>query len=230
MSDVIGDSLDSIASGPTVPDTTTFANALSILEKYKLIKEMPAIFVKYLENGQQGIHPETPKAGDLVFNNTENIIIGSNTIALEASRQKAIEAGLDAFIITSQLEGDTIEAAKKIIDTALIFQKDGSIKKACCLLFGGETTIKVSGKGLGGRNQHLALYAALLLRDKKGITLLSAGTDGNDGPTFAAGAVVDTHTFEHASLQGLDVQNYLQHFDSFHFFEKAGGHIITGPQ
>ncbi len=229
LSDVIGDSLDAIASGPTVPDTTTFADALSILEKYNLPEEMPEVFVQYLEKGKEGIHPETPRAGDPVFKRTENIIIGSNAIALEACRKKAIEFGLNSFVITSQLEGDTVEVAERLVKTAVTFQKDVILNKPCCLLLGGETTIKVSGTGTGGRNQHLALYAALLLKDKKGITLLSAGTDGNDGPTSAAGAVVDTQTFENASLKKLDIKKYLQNFDSFHFFEKAGGHIITGP-
>ena len=229
LSDVIGDPLDMIASGPTVADTTTFEDALSVLEKYKLVSGIPKSFLNYLENGREGIHPETPKPGDPVFNNVQNIIIGSNKIALEACRQKAMAEGLDTFIITSELEGDTIEASNKIIDTALTFQNDHEIKKPCCLLFGGETTIKVTGNGTGGRNQHLALYAALLLKDKKGITLLSAGTDGSDGPTPAAGAVVDTQTFKDASLKKLDIEKYLQNFDSFHFFEKAGGHIITGP-
>jgi glycerate-2-kinase len=96
-------------------------------------------------------------------------------------------------------------------------------------LFGGETTVTVNGNGTGGRNQHLALYAALLLKDKTGITLLSAGTDGNDGPTNAAGAVVDTHTYKNAVAKGLNIENYLHDFNSFHFFEKAGGHIITAP-
>lgn len=229
LSDVIGDSPDAIASGPTVPDTTTFEDALGILVKYNLIEEMPDVFVKYLEKGTSGMIPETPKAGDLVFNNTENIIIGSNEIALEVCLKKAIELGLNSIIITSELEGDTVDVAERLVKTAATFQKDESIRKPCCLLFGGETTIKVSGNGTGGRNQHLVLYAALLLKDKKGITLLSAGTDGNDGPTSAAGAVVDTQTFGDAYLKELDIKKYLQNFDSFHFFEKAGGHIITGP-
>ncbi|HSN07400.1 MAG TPA: DUF4147 domain-containing protein, partial [Hanamia sp.] len=229
LSDVIDDSLDAIASGPAVPDTTTFKDASGILVKYNLLEEMPEVFVKHLEKGTSGMIPETPKAGDPVFNNTENIIIGSNKTALEACRKRAIELGLNSIIITSQLEGDVVEVAKSLVNTAVAFQKDDSIKKPCCLLFGGEATIKVSGNGTGGRNQHLALYAALLLKDKKGITLLSAGTDGNDGPTSAAGAVVDTQTFEDACLKKLDIKKYLQNFDSFHFFEKEGGHIITGP-
>jgi len=229
LSDVIGDPLDSIASGPTVPDSTTFSDAISFLKKFHLYSRVPAALSDYLKRGNEGIHPETPKPGDRIFNNTNNLIIGSNKIALEACRRKATEEGLHTFIITSELEGDTIEAANKIIDTSLSFQKDEKIKKPCCLLFGGETTIKITGFGIGGRNQHLALYAALLLKDQKGITLLSAGTDGNDGPTDAAGAVVDDNTFEEAGKKGLAIENYLKNFDSFHFFQKAGGHIITGP-
>jgi glycerate 2-kinase len=229
LSDVIGDPLDAIASGPTVPDSTTFSDAMVVLEKYNLPEETPKFLVEYLKNGSEGCYAETPKIGDVVFNNTHNFIIGNNEMALEACRQKAIEEGLNPFIITSNLEGDTAEAAREIIDSALSFQNDKKIKKPCCLLFGGETTIKVCGTGTGGRNQHLALYASLFLRSEKGITLLSAGTDGNDGPTYAAGAVVDTDTYKEALQKGLDIENYLHDFDSFHFFEKAGGHIVTGP-
>ena len=228
LSDVIGDPLDSIASGPTVADESTFDDALAVLKKYDLLHQIPSSLSDYLKKGSEGIYPETPKPGDVVFDKTETIIIGSNKIALEACRQKALEVGFDTFIITSGLEGNTVEAANKIIETALSFQKDKPTEKTC-LLFGGETTVKVSGDGKGGRNQHLALYAALLLKDQKGITLLSAGTDGNDGPTPVAGAVVDVHTYEEALQQGLDIQKYLQNFDSFHFFEQTGGQVITGP-
>jgi len=229
LSDVIGDPLDSIASGPTVPDSTTFSDAITVLEKFDLYSKAPAALNDYLQKGKEGIHPETPKPGDPLFNNTHNFIIGSNKIALEACGQKAIEEKLNTFIITSELQGDTIEAANKIIETSVSFQKDDQVKKPCCLLFGGETTIKVSGNGTGGRNQHLALFAALLLKDQMGITLLSAGTDGNDGPTETAGAVVDTKTYDDAIKMGLDIKNYLNNFDSFHFFKKAGGQVITGP-
>jgi hydroxypyruvate reductase/glycerate 2-kinase len=228
LSDVIGDPLDSIASGPTVADESSFDDALAVLKKYDLLHQIPSSLADYLKKGSEGIYPETPKPGDVIFDKIETIIIGSNKIALEACKQKAMEEGFDTFIITSGLQGNTVEAANKIIETALSFQKDKPTKKTC-LLFGGETTVKVSADGKGGRNQHLALYAALLLKDQKGITLLSAGTDGNDGPTPVAGAVVDVHTYGEALHQGLDIQKYLQNFDSFHFFEKAGGQIITGP-
>lgn len=120
-------------------------------------------------------------------------------------------------------------SSAQIVTKVITFQNDTGIEKPCCLLFGGETTIKIKGTGTDGRNQHLALQAAFFLKDKKGITLLSAGTDGTDGPTLAAGAVVDINTMEKALLQGLAVNEYLENFDSFHFFDKAGGHIITGP-
>ncbi|MDP4283856.1 MAG: glycerate kinase [Bacteroidota bacterium] len=229
LSDVIGDSLDVIASGPTAPDATTFDDAFHVLEKYDLLKNIPQSLIQYLKNGIDGAYPETPKSGDPLFSHIHNMIIGSNKIALAASRVKAQELDLNPVIITGEFEGDTSKMAIEMVNTAIEFQKDSNIKKPCCLLFGGETTLKVKGKGLGGRNQHLALCTALLLKGQNGITLLSAGTDGNDGPTPAAGAVVDTKLSLQALLSGLDAQKYLENFDSFHFFEKAGGHIISGP-
>ncbi|HEU5052968.1 MAG TPA: glycerate kinase [Hanamia sp.] len=229
LSDVIGDPLHSIASGPTVPDPTTFADAIAVLNKYDLHSKVSPILTAYLRMGINGLIPETPKPGDPVFTRSHNFIIGSNKIALEACKKKASDYGLNSFIITSQLDGDLAGAAKEIVDKAIVYQNNSSVKKPCCLLFGGETTVKVTGSGVGGRNQHFALYASILLKDQTGITLLSAGTDGNDGPTPAAGAVVDTNTYPDAIYKGLKVEEYLQNFDSYHFFEKAGGHIITGP-
>ncbi|MGN6249309.1 MAG: glycerate kinase type-2 family protein [Ginsengibacter sp.] len=229
LSDVIGDPLHSIASGPTVPDPTTFADAIAVLNKYDLHSKVSPILTAYLRMGMNGLIPETPKPGDPVFTRTHNFIIGSNKIALEACKKKASEEGLNSFIITSELDGDVAGAANEIIDKAIVYQNNSSVKKPCCLLFGGETTVKVTGSGVGGRNQHFALYASILLKDQTGITLLSAGTDGNDGPTPVAGAVVDTNTYPDAIDKGLKVEEYLQNFDSYHFFEKAGGHIITGP-
>lgn len=229
LSDVIGDPLHSIASGPTVPDPTTFADAIAVLNKYDLHSKVSPVLTAYLRMGMNGLIPETPKPGDPVFTRTHNFIIGSNKIALEACKKKASDYGLNSFIITSQLDGDVAGAANEIIDKAIVYQNNSSVKKPCCLLFGGETTIKVTGNGVGGRNQHFALYVSILLKDQTGITLLSAGTDGNDGPTPVAGAVVDTNTYPDAIDKGLKVEEYLQNFDSYHFFEKAGGHIITGP-
>ena len=229
LSDVIGDPLDVIASGPTVPDNTTFNDAWKVIKKYDLISRLPHPVTDYLQNGIAGIYPDTPKKDDAVFNQVHNIIVGNNKIALEAAVQKARELGLNAFQVTSELTGDTTDAANHLVNIARSYQADDLIEKPCCLLFGGETTVKVKGTGVGGRNQHLALLIALLLRGSKGITLLAAGTDGNDGPTEAAGAVVDNQTFDAASNKNLDARQYLSNFDSFHFFKKAGGHIITDP-
>lgn len=229
LSDVIGDPLDVIASGPTVPDTSTFDDVIHILKKYNLLSKIPQQVINYLQNGVIKLNAETPKPGDIIFNNTKNLIIGNNKIALNAACQKAKEVGLNPIIVTSALEGDAIKVAEQLVNTALKFQKNDTIKKPCCLLFGGETTIKITGLGIGGRNQHLALHAALFLKNKSGITLLSAGTDGNDGPTSAAGAVVDSKTQEQAVARGIDIQKYLDNFDSFYFFEKTRRHIVTGP-
>jgi glycerate-2-kinase len=225
LSDVLGDPADVIASGPTAPDTTTFQDALNVLQKYNLLSEIPGSVKNYLTAGEH----ETPKPGNPVFSKTHNIIIGNNTLALEAANKKATEFGMRSLIITSELEGQTFLATDQIINTALEFQKDPLIKKPCCLLYGGETTLQVKGSGTGGRNQHLALHAALMLKHQKGITLLSAGTDGTDGPTSATGAIVDTLTFEQACTSGINAEYYLSNFDSHHFFQKAGGLVITGP-
>jgi hydroxypyruvate reductase/glycerate 2-kinase len=229
LSDVPGDALEVIASGPTVPDSTTFVQAMTVLSEYGLKDIVPERIVKYLDAGVNGIRPETPKPGDAVFEKTYNILAGSNKMALEACRIKAVDQNINAVIIDDQLQGDTTDVADYIVATALKFKNDNDEIKPVCLLFGGETTVRMTGKGKGGRNQHLALLASLQLRDLPGITILSAGTDGNDGPTDAAGAVVDSLTIKEASSKGLDAEKFLSDFDSYHFFKKAGGHIITGP-
>jgi glycerate 2-kinase len=229
LSDVVGDPLDVIASGPTVPDPTTFLEALDILDKYSITKSVPGEIVSYLEEGASGKRAETPKPDDPLFGKTFNILIGNNKLALEAARQKAAELNISAVIINDRIEGDISAASEYIIGTALKFQRDDNVSKPVCLLFGGEPTVKVSGNGSGGRNQHLALSCAVLLRDHEGITVLSAGTDGTDGLTSAAGAVADCNSYKHAMSLDIFPEKYLMDFDSFNFFRKAGGHIITGP-
>jgi glycerate 2-kinase len=229
LSDVIGDPLDVIASGPTVPDPTTFHQALGVLRKYNIAGSVPGGIMNYLAEGAMGNWPETPKPGDPVFDKTFTIIIGNNLIALEAARKKAIDLNMHSEIIADRIEGDIAEVSEYIVTTALKFQMDKDVPTPVCLLFGGEPTVKVSGTGMGGRNQHLALLCSVLLKNYKGITLLSAGTDGNDGPTPAAGAVVDCTTYTDAASLDIFPEEYLREFDSFNFFKKAGGHIITGP-
>src|SRR5664280_1064725 len=229
ISDVTGDPFDVIASGPTVPDPTTFLQALNVLATFGLTRTVPRGILAYLKRGAAGKKPETPKPGDPVFDNTFNILVGSNNVALEAARSKALEFNVNAVIIDYQLQGDTSTVAEYLVETALRFKNDKNEVKPICLLFGGETTVKMIGKGTGGRNQHLALLSAMLLHYSEGITILCAGTDGNDGPTDAAGAVVDSDTISDANLKNIYAEKYLEEFDSFHFFKKEGGHIITGP-
>jgi glycerate-2-kinase len=221
--------MEVIASGPTVPDSTTYEQALTVLSVYGLTEIIPDKVFHLLLDGVKGLQPETPKSGDKIFDKTFNILVGTNRIALEASKNMALEYNINAVIIDDQLQGDVSSVAEYIVEIAVRFKNDKNEVKPVCLLFGGETTVKMTGKGSGGRNQHFALMSALLLESNPGITILSAGTDGNDGPTDAAGAVVDSATLHEAKLKNLDSQIYLAEFDSYNFFKKAGGHIITGP-
>jgi hydroxypyruvate reductase/glycerate 2-kinase len=229
LSDVPGDPLDVIASGPTTPDPTTFRQALDVLDKYNLTATVPGAILKYLKEGWTGIRPETPKPADPVFEKTCNLLIGTNSLALEAAKRKAAELKLDPYILDNKLQGDSSSVAEYIVETSLKYKNDKDVKKPVCLLFGGEPTVRMTGKGLGGRNQHLALLCGILLQNHPGIIILSAGTDGTDGPTDAAGAVVDSETLHDALSKNIDPAKYLREFDSYHFFKQAGGQIITGP-
>ena len=172
-------------------------------------------------------NPETPKPGEAVFDKTFSIIAG-NTIALEGAKQKSIDFSLNPKIVSNRLQGDVYSVADYIIETSIKIQNDRRDIKPVCLLFGGEVTFKMTGKGVGGRNQHMALYAATLLQNHPGITLLSACTDGNDGTTDTAGAVIDSYTMDEALLKNVDPAKYLKTADSYHFFRKIEGQIVTG--
>lgn len=228
LSDVIGDPLDVIASGPTAPDPTTFDEALAGLSRYDLAKKIPAPILQVLQDGREGRTVETPKNGDAVFQKTRNVIIGSNRLALETGRQRAEDLGLEARVVTHTLAGDVTQVARCIFEQIqhARLSNDGP---PCCLLFGGEPTTRVRGGGLGGRNQHLALLLAQLIADSSGVTILVAGSDGNDGPTDAAGAVVDGETSRQAVAQNCSLEEHLADCDSYHFFQKVGGHLIIGP-
>jgi glycerate 2-kinase len=228
LSDVIGDPLDVIASGPTTPDPTTFDEALAILNRYDLTEKTSARIVQVLQDGLAGRLAETPKNGDGIFQKTHNVIIGSNRLALEQARQRAEELGLAARVITNSLAGDVVQVARFIFEQTQLAQA-ASDGRPACLLFGGEPTAKVRGGGLGGRNQHLALLLAQLITGTSGMTILVGGSDGNDGPTDAAGAVVDEETSRQAVVQNCSIDRYLADCDSYHFFKKVGGHVVTGP-
>lgn len=228
LSDVIGDPLDVIASGPTAPDPTTFADAISTLKKFQIENEIPDQIFRVLQEGFENKRPETLKDSDEVLLRTNNLIIGTNKLALNTAKQKAESFGYDSHVVTDRLDGDIADAADYIIETVKSVKKE-KINKRSCLLFAGEPTVKVKGEGLGGRNQHLALIIAKLLEDLPGITFLSGGTDGSDGPTDATGAVVDCFTSKHAIKNNLNMEQYINNCDSYHFFEQVGGLIITGP-
>lgn len=231
LSDVIGDRLDVIASGPTAPDKTTFSDAHLVLEKYKLLYRIPESVRRVIEDGIRGQIPETPKEGNPLFLGIENIIIGSNRMALSAAKKKAGEFGLEAEILSSELQGEAKEAGKWLAKKAKDIKESitqGSMASRC-IISGGETTVTVKGKGRGGRNMELALAFAMEIEGVDGVTFLSAGTDGTDGPTDATGAIVDGRTVETARIAGLDPKEYLNNNDSYNFFKKIDGLLITGP-
>ncbi len=227
LSDVIGDPLDVIASGPTSDDKSTFKDALAVIEKYHLEARLPETMMRYLKNGDNGLVAETPKQDDMIFKKVNNVVIGSNSIALTAAADKAKALGFIPYIITAALEDDYTKVGDFILESIEKYRQHQP-NQPLCLLFGGEPTVKVTGNGLGGRNQHLALYCAIKLEERKGLTLLCAGTDGTDGPTDAAGAIVDGQTMSTASSKNIDPLKYLQTSDSYHFFNQVGGQLVTG--
>jgi len=230
LSDVIGSKIDSIASGPTAPDTTTFSDCLKIIQKYRLKDEIPPSIHDRLKKGAQGKIKETPKPGDPIFKKVRNFIIGSNSSALKAAKQKAEELGLNAMILPRPVYGDTRRAALRHANLAKMIRETGDpVFPPACLISGGETTVKVSGKGLGGRNQEFVLVGATKIAGLENIVMLSAGTDGTDGPTDAAGAICDGKTIKRAPQKGLDPKQYLDNNDSYHFFQKLGDLLKTGP-
>ncbi len=230
LSDVVGDSMDVIASGPFVPDTSTFKDAWDILEKYDL-KEVPTAIRSHLKQGREGRIPETPKAGDPAFDRVHNLIIGSNILALQAAEERARSLGYNPLILSSMIEGETREVARVHTGIAKEMLKTGRpIPCPGCVISGGETTVTIRGNGLGGRNQEFCLAAALELEGLPArVVVLSGGTDGDDGPTQAAGAVVDPLTVTRGEKAGMAASDFLDDNDAYHFFEKTGDLLITGP-
>ncbi|MFQ6002838.1 MAG: glycerate kinase [Candidatus Zixiibacteriota bacterium] len=230
LSDVIGGKIDSIASGPTAPDTTTFSDCLKIIQKYKLKDKIPPLIYDHLKKGRQGKIKETPKLGDPIFKKVRNFIIGSNSQALEAAKQKAELIGFNTMILSRPVSGDTTRAAVRHANLAKSIQKIGDpVFPPACLISGGETTVKIKGKGLGGRNQEFILVGATKIAGLKNMVMLSAGTDGTDGPTDAAGAICNGKTIKRALQKGLNPKQYLDNNDSYHFFQKLGDLLKTGP-
>jgi hydroxypyruvate reductase len=230
LSDVVGDQLDVIGSGPTVPDPSTFKDAWEILKKYDLLNEVSPSIQKHLQLGKAGKRAETPKPGEAVFEKVYNSLIGSNILALRSAEQEAQSLGFNTLILSSSIIGETKEAA--LFHSAIareVISSGNPIPKPACLLSGGETTVTIKGNGLGGRNQEFALAGAIEINGLEKVILLSGGTDGTDGPTDATGAVADTHTVQRAISMGLDPKVHLKNNDAYPFFQKLGDLLITGP-
>jgi hydroxypyruvate reductase len=230
LSDVIGDPLDAIASGPTVPDPTTYEDCARILNKYELWEKIPPTAARHIREGMEGKKEETLKEGDPAFSNVYNLVVGNNLLAMKAAKKAAQALGYRTLLLSSLVEGETREIAKAHAAIAKEVLLSGNpIPPPACILSGGETTVTLKGKGKGGRNQEFALAAALEIAGWEEILIMSAGTDGTDGPTDAAGAFADGKTVTRAKTMGLDPWSFLKENDSYSFFQGIGDLLITGP-
>jgi len=230
ISDVVGDPLPSIASGPTVPDPSTYSDAIGILKRYDVWESLPQAIRQHLNRGLEGKAPESPKPGDPHFKKVHNIILGSNRIALKAAGAKAMELALTPTTLSSFVEGEARHVGTVIASLAReTAVSESFLRRPIAVLMGGETTVAVTGSGRGGRNQELVLSASLRINGLEGVAIASAGTDGLDGSTDAAGAIVDGSTARRAQEEGMNPVDYLDNNDSYHFFRDLEDLIITGP-
>lgn len=220
ISDVIGDDLYSIGSSPLYADLSTYEEVFEILKSYNIWEQMPSSVKNVLNEGVKHIRPETPKVPST---NIKHYIIGTNALARKAVYKKSLELGLEAKVIDLDIDIDSSLASQKMLDLALALNER-------VIIFGGETTVKVEGKGKDGRNQHTVLNM-LKLTEEKGVEIafLSAGTDGIDGNSDAAGAYIDTTSLTKAKIKGLNINTYLKENDSYHFFKQLDSLVMTGP-
>jgi hydroxypyruvate reductase len=230
LSDVVGDDLDVIASGPTVPDSSTFHDAVRILKGYGIWDQLTPSVRNHLEKGIAGQIEDTPKPDHAAFQRCSQVLVGTNLQALKAAGREAQRLGYRPLILSSKVEGEAREVAKfyaaiakEVLESAL------PMEPPVCVLAGGETTVTLQGDGRGGRNQEFALASALAIGELDNIIVLSGGTDGTDGPTDAAGAIADGTSVARALKKSLDPKDYLQRNDSYSFFQKLDDLVITGP-
>jgi hydroxypyruvate reductase len=223
LSDVIGDPLDVIASGPTAPDPTTFGDALAVLTARGIRDRVPASVLARLDAGQGGEVQETPKPGDPLFDRVTNVVIGNNEVIVKAAADTAARLGYTPHVLTRELQGEARDVARALLERAR------ALAPPACLIAAGETTVTVRGRGRGGRCQELALAAALALEPKDDLVVLAAGTDGTDGPTDAAGGVVDASTARRAAAAGLDLRRALADNDANAALGATDDLIVTGP-
>ena len=230
LSDVVGDDLDVIASGPTVPDSSTYQDCQLVFERRGIAGSIPESIKSHILRGARGEVPETPKPGDPVFLRTRNVVVGCNRDAVQAAASEAKRLGYEPLILSTRIEGETKEVARVLSAVAKEVVESGNpISAPACILSGGETTVTLRGNGLGGRNMEFVLAAAIELAGWNRVVTVSVGTDGSDGPTDAAGAVCDGLTVHRAVEKGLDPVSFLSNNDSYHFFKQMDGLIQTGP-
>ena len=230
LSDVVGSPLDVIASGPTVPDSTTFHDAWDVIERHGLVDDLPPSIANRLKAGLDGTIADTPKVGDAIFARCTNVVIGSNEIAAQAVLDRARAIGLNTLLLSTFVQGEAREVAQVFAAIVREINRSGQpIPRPACVVAGGETTVTVRGHGLGGRNQELALAASPAIEGVPGAMIVALGTDGTDGPTDAAGAIADATTVSRARALGLDPQRSLADNDSYHYFQRLGDLIVTGP-
>jgi len=230
LSDVIGDDLNVIGSGPTVPDPGTFADAEGVFKKFDIWDRIPSSVQRRIQLGLKGDIPDTPKSGDVAFQRCYFELVGTNIQALIAASKEAERQGYQPLILSSTVEGEAREVVKVLTAIAKEVRSSGNpLSPPACILCGGETTVTLQGDGKGGRNQEFALAAALIIDGMENVVVLSGGTDGTDGPTDAAGAIADGTTVTRAGAKGLDPLNYLRRNDAYHFLQALGDLVITGP-
>jgi glycerate 2-kinase len=229
ISDVIGDEIDAIGSGPTAPDPTTYSSAKHILTLYGLWSRIPVHVRNVIDKGIRGALPETPKPGDNSFRRVRNVIVGNNRESCRAAAAEMRRAGYDARILSTRLVGEAREVGRILGSIMSGIRENETKSRPAALIAGGETTVTVRGRGKGGRNQELALAAALEIEGCKDIVISSFATDGVDGPTDAAGALVDGTTIARGRRRGMDPQDYLDDNNSYSYFSRLGDLIRTGP-
>jgi hydroxypyruvate reductase len=230
LSDVVGSPFEVIASGPTVPDPNTFEDGLAVISKYAIESQVPNDVMNILRAGARGELPETPKPGDPLFSKVNNVLIGDNMTAAQAALRQAKEEGFNTMLLTGFLQGEAREAGRILSSILRQVTTSGEpISRPACLVVGGETTVTVRGDGLGGRNQELALGGIEDLDGLENVLLVALATDGGDGPTDAAGAVISGETLDRAIERGLHPVDFLVRNDAYHFFSPLGDLLMTGP-
>lgn len=229
VSDIVGDPVEYIASGPTSPDPSTFEDAYTIIRKYNLESKLPGSVLERIRRGLRKEVPETPKPGDQIFDNVKNIVVLNNMKSLAAMKSKADELGYNTLILTSYMQGEAREVGKFVSSVMKqVSNHNTPVEKPACLIMGGETTVTVKGRGRGGRNQELVLSVVNSYRPNKNFVFASIGSDGVDGYSDAAGAIADFLTVETVSEKGLDPEDFLRENDSYNFFKQTDGLIFTG--